>query len=144
MVILAPEGGKRTTLSPDPIPTITTTSAYAAALTSPFIAGGAAAIGLASYLATKAAALAKLQQPSVQTVTKAVAGIVPVLGPVIPVIPKITVPPLPALGGVPLLPPLAPLPAPPSRPSPVVPAAGAAGGLMMALVVVGLLSGLRR
>jgi len=138
MVILAPEQGSRTTLTPDPTGTI---------LQAPWLAGGAAASGVASFLrrqaeavaAAAAAAAAALQQKAVQDAAALTARVQPVA-----VLPRDAPPSSTLVAKVALLPPLAPLPAPPARPGTVAPGIGAAGGGILLLVAMAVLSGTRR
>jgi len=128
MAILAPENGTRTTLTPDPrVPATSVLSA-------PFLAGSAAAVGVAAFLRRQAeAALAARVAPPV------VPPAVPRVVPPPPSIPRVTPPAV-----IPPLPPRPPSPTPSSRSS-ASPVAAGAGGLFMLLMVVGaLLSGRRR
>jgi len=147
MVILAPEQGSRTTLTPDPRVPVGDFNilggAFNAALQAPWLAGGAAAIGVA-------AALRAMQQKTADAAAAAAAAIQgKAAGKFFPENfpgPKLappSVPPAP-IPRVPHLPPLPPLPVLPARQVSAAPVAGAAGGLMLVLVAVGLLSGMRR
>jgi len=147
MAILAPENGTRTTLTPDPLVPAGggVTGAFQAALSAPWLAGSAAAIGVA-------AALRAMQQRTADAAAaaaQAAAAAARAIGSngTVAVLPRDVPPAAPNIPRPGTLPPLAPLPSPPTAPGTrpgASPAAGAAGGGILLLVALALLAGTRR